>query len=162
MVASQQTIRIAPFAPGCFTLDGAGSSIAPFAPALFTLVTNPTQGLVTIAGSQVLAAPSGGGRTPVAPGASVSIYCTGLGAVSNRPPTGAVALASPLSVTTTTPTVTIGGIAAPVSFSGLAPGAAGLYRVDVQVPMGTPAGAAVGVVLSIGGVTSNTVTIAVQ
>jgi uncharacterized protein (TIGR03437 family) len=51
---------------------------------------------------------------------------------------------------------------AQVRFSGLAPDAVGLYQVDVQVPMGVPAGAAVPVILNIGGVTSNTVTIAVQ
>jgi uncharacterized protein (TIGR03437 family) len=72
------------------------------------------------------------------------------------------AQASPLSVTIATPTVTIGGIVALVPFSGLAPGAVGLYQVNVQVPMGAPTGDAVPVILSIGGVTSNTVTIAVQ
>ena len=51
---------------------------------------------------------------------------------------------------------------AQVSFSGLAPGAVGLYQVNVQVPVGAPAGDAVPVTLSIGGVDSNTVTIAVQ
>jgi uncharacterized protein (TIGR03437 family) len=153
-------VTIAPFAPGIFTLAEADSGLAPFVPALFTLnETNPSQGLVTTAGSQVLA---GGGGTPVAPGAFISIYCTGLGAVSNQPATGAAAQASPLSVTTTAPTVTIGGIAAPVSFSGLAPGAVGLYLVTVQVPAEAPAGNAVPVVLTIGGVASNTVTIVVQ
>jgi uncharacterized protein (TIGR03437 family) len=49
-----------------------------------------------------------------------------------------------------------------VSFSGLAPGFAGLYQVNAIMPEGSPAGSAVPVVLSIGGVTSNTVTIAVQ
>jgi uncharacterized protein (TIGR03437 family) len=156
-------MSIAPFAPGIFTLNGAGSSMAPFAPALFVLNdTNPSQALVTIAGAQGFGPPSGGVGTPVAPGALISIYCTGLGAVSNQPATGAAAQANPLSVTTTTPTVTIGGIAAPVSFSGLAPGAVGLYQVTVQVPVGAPAGVAVPIVLTIGGVVSNTVTIAVQ
>ena len=63
--------------------------------------------------------------------------------------------------------MTIGGIdivASPSSgnFSGLAPGAVGLYQVDVQVPLATPAGNAVSLTISIGGVISNTVTIAVQ
>jgi uncharacterized protein (TIGR03437 family) len=60
------------------------------------------------------------------------------------------------------PTVTIGGIAAPVSFSGLAPGAVGLYQVNVRVPASAASGPAVPLILSIGGVISNTVTIAVQ
>ena len=149
---SQQTMTIARFAPGCFTINQAGSSMAPFAPALFAPVTNP---------SQVLASPSGGGGTPLAPGALISIYCTGLGAVSNQPATGVAAQANPLSVTTTTPTVTIGGIAAPVISSVLEPGAVGLYQVTVQVPAAVPAGAAVPLTLSIGGVASNDVTICI-
>jgi uncharacterized protein (TIGR03437 family) len=163
VIPTEQTMSLAPFAPGIFALNGAGSSIAPFAPAIFALnEADPSQGLVVIADSQVLAPPVGGSAKPVSPGASISIYCTGLGAVSNQPATGFAAQANPLSVTTTTPTVTIGGVVAPVSFSGLAPGAVGLYLVTVQVPAGTPSGDAVPILLSIGGFTSNTVTIAVQ
>jgi uncharacterized protein (TIGR03437 family) len=51
---------------------------------------------------------------------------------------------------------------AQVSLSALVPGAVGLYQVNVQVPAGVPAGSAVPVVLRIGGVSSNAVTIAVQ
>ncbi|MCH8268298.1 MAG: hypothetical protein IH846_12330 [Acidobacteria bacterium] len=50
----------------------------------------------------------------------------------------------------------------PVRSSGLAPGFVGLYQVNVQVPSNAPTGEAVEVVLTIGGVTSNTVTIAVE
>ena len=64
--------------------------------------------------------------------------------------------------TTTAPTMTIGSVPATVSFSGLAPGFVGLYQVNVQVPENAPAGDAVPVVLTIGGISSNTVTIAVQ
>ncbi len=78
-----------------------------------------------------------GARRPAAAGTYLSIYCTGLGSVSNQPATGTAAPASPLAVTTTTPTVTIGGVAAQVSFSGLTPGTVGLYQVNVQVPVGT-------------------------
>jgi minor extracellular serine protease Vpr len=58
--------------------------------------------------------------------------------------------------------VVIGGIAASVSYSGLAPGFAGLYQVNALVPMGVMVDDAVTLSISIGGVTSNTVTIAVQ
>jgi uncharacterized protein (TIGR03437 family) len=57
--------------------------------------------------------------------------------------------------------VTIGGVTANVSFSGLAPGFVGLYQVNALVP-DIGAGSAVPVAISIGGVTSNTVTIVVQ
>jgi uncharacterized protein (TIGR03437 family) len=60
------------------------------------------------------------------------------------------------------PLVTVGGVNASVSFSGLAPGYVGLYQVNVQVPANAPSGDAVPVILNIGGVTANTVTIAVQ
>ena len=145
--SNQQAVSLAPFAPGLFTVQGAGSS----------------QGTVTIAGTPLFAAPQNvPGSRPAGPGEFLTIYATGLGAVSNQPATGMAAQASPLSDTIATPTVTIGGMAAHVSSSGLAPGAVGLYQVNVQVPAGSPAGDAVPVILSIGGVTSNTGTIAVQ
>jgi uncharacterized protein (TIGR03437 family) len=147
LTSDQETVNIAPFAPGLFTLNIAGSS----------------QGAVLIANTVLFAAPpSVPGSQAASRGGVISIYGTGLGAVSNQPPTGAAAQASPLSSTPTTPTVTIGGIVAHVSFSGLVPGTVGLYQVNVQVPTGAPVGNAVPVILSIGGVTSNTVTIAVQ
>jgi uncharacterized protein (TIGR03437 family) len=90
------------------------------------------------------------------------IFCTGLGPVYNQPGTGEPSPANPLAGTTTTPVVTIGGVPAMVSFSGLAPGYVGLYQVNALVPAGSAVGSAVPVTISIGGATSNTVTIAVQ
>jgi uncharacterized protein (TIGR03437 family) len=59
--------------------------------------------------------------------------------------------------------VTIGGIAAtPVLYSGLAPGLVGLYQINVQVPANAPLGDAVPVFVSVNGVASNTVTVAVS
>ena len=57
--------------------------------------------------------------------------------------------------------MTIGGVTVPPSFSGLT-SFVGLYQVNVQVPSEASTGDAVAVVLTIGGATSNTVTIAVQ
>ena len=54
-----------------------------------------------------------------------TLWMTGLGAV------GA------LDSTVVQPTVTVGGIAARVAFSGLAPGWLGLYQVNVEIPAGT-------------------------
>jgi uncharacterized protein (TIGR03437 family) len=93
----------------------------------------------------------------------ILIYCTGLGAVKdNQPATGAPASLTAQAETATTPTVTIGGVTANVSFSGLAPGYVGLYQVNALVPAGVAAGSAVPVAISMGDVSSNTVTIAVQ
>lgn len=59
-------------------------------------------------------------------------------------------------------TATIGGMPAPVSFAGLAPGFIGPYQVNVQAPQGVAAGDAVPVILSIGATASNIVTISVH
>jgi uncharacterized protein (TIGR03437 family) len=96
---------------------------------------------------------------------TILIYCTGLGAVSaNQPATGAPASldSTKLASTTTVPTVTIGGVNASVSFSGLAPGYVGLYQVNALVPAGVAASSATTVTIKMGDVTSNIVTIAVQ
>jgi minor extracellular serine protease Vpr len=89
---------------------------------------------------------------------------TGLGALTNQPPTGPPALGAlaRLAQTTTTPTVTIGGASANVQFSGLAPGYVGLYQANAQVPPGSATGPAVPLTISIGGGQSNTVTMAEQ
>jgi len=95
------------------------------------------------------------GSNPVRRGRTLSLFCNGLGRVSNQPASGQPALASPLSETLTKPTVTIGGRPASVSFSGLAPGFVGLYQVNVAVPDDAPTGVQP-VVLSVGGATSQT------
>jgi uncharacterized protein (TIGR03437 family) len=95
-------------------------------------------------------------------GEYIVIFCTGLGPVSNQPATVASALSNPLSFTTTLPIVTVGGASAQVTYSGLAPDFAGLYQVNAVVPAGAPSGSSVSLILSMGGVLSNTVTIAVQ
>jgi minor extracellular serine protease Vpr len=70
--------------------------------------------------------------------------------------------AEPLPETIAAPTVTIGGIPADVFYSGLAPGFYGLYQVNAKVPSDVAPGDAVPVVLSTGGISSNTVTAAIE
>ena len=113
---------------------------------------------VRIASTAQLAAPGTAARR----GGYVSIFCTGLGAVTNQPGTGDAAPGAPYSLTRTTPTVKIGGVAAVLQYSGLAPGFVGLYQVNAQVPMSVSPGNAVPVIISVENSTSNTVTIAVQ
>ncbi len=142
------TVSIAPFAPGVFTLNAAG------------------QGATVINSTGEVVAPSGSipglATRPATQGDYLTVYCTGLGAVTNQPATGAIAPLSPLSQTTTAATATIGGIPATVLWSGLTPTYAGLYQVNLQVPAGVPTGSAVPLILSIGGQYSNTTTIAVN
>jgi uncharacterized protein (TIGR03437 family) len=145
------------------TVNGVASNteitpLVPFAPGIFTTnMTGTGQGAILIAGTAQLASAG----TPATRGSYVSIFCTGLGAVTNQPATGSAALATPLSLTNATPTVNIGGVAATVGYSGLAPGFVGLYQVNAQVPASLSPGA-VTVVLSIGNISSNSATIVVQ
>lgn len=82
--------------------------------------------------------------------------------MKNQPASGAAASGEALSATAAAPSVTIGGIPAAVSFAGLVPAFVGLYQVNVQVPDGAPSGAAVPLILTMGGVASNTVTVAIE
>jgi uncharacterized protein (TIGR03437 family) len=133
-------------------------NVVQFAPGIFTTATSGSgQGVIT-GPTNAIAASS----QPVKTGDFVTIYCTGLGPVVNQPATGAAAGSSPLPATTTQATATIGGKPANVIYSGLTPGGVGLYQVNAQIPDGVASGSAVPVTISIGGVASNTVTIAVQ
>jgi uncharacterized protein (TIGR03437 family) len=141
------TVPIVSASPGIFTIDHNGQG----------------QGAVLIAGTDEFAAPFGidpGGR-PVRRGEYIEIYATGLGAVDNEPQSGSLSPTDPLARTIATPSVTIGGVPAEVTFSGLAPGQVGLYQVNARLPDDAPVGDAVPLVLSIEGAVSNTVTIAV-
>ncbi len=124
-----------------------------YSPALFEVngiaaATNVTDGSVVTASNAAKR------------GQYISLYCNGLGPVTNQPATGDVALANPLS-TTPFPTVTIGGQPATVQFSGLAPNFVGLYQVNVLVPSNIAAGSQP-IALSIGGVAAPAVNIPVQ
>ena len=144
------TIYPAAFAPGIFSVDSRGTG----------------QGVVLTANTWELAAPSGSipgsAARPAARGEIITIFCTGLGDVTNRPPSGREASADPLSETTAVAAATVGGMPASVSFAGLAPSFVGLYQVNIRIPESAPAGDAVPLALTIGGVSSNAVTIAVE
>jgi adhesin/invasin len=55
----------------------------------------------------------------------------------------------------------MGGVNAPVSFSGLAPGFVGLYQVNAEVPAGLASGNQP-VVITIGGSASNSALLPIQ
>jgi uncharacterized protein (TIGR03437 family) len=139
--ALQQVIMVAPAAPGIFTTNQGQ--------------TGP--GVILHAADFSLVTPS----APANPGEFVSIFCTGLGQLKH-PVADGNAGPSPPPETVLAPQVTMGNIPANVNFSGLAPGFVGLYQVNVQVPLNSPTGVAVPLVLTSGGVSSNAVTIAIQ
>jgi len=108
---------------------------------------------------------------PAKIGDQVQVYLTGLGkATPNGDPNGQVlptgklapADGSVLYKTVQTPTVTIGGIPADVSFSGIAPGSAGQYQINIAIPDGVQPGNDVPLVVSMPDGSSDTVTIAIQ
>jgi len=138
-----QSLVVAPAQPGIFTTNSQGTG----------------QGSIVKSDGVTLVQPG----TPATAGDTIVIYCTGLGAVTPAVKEGSPAPSTPPLSTTVNPvTVTIGGQQAAVAFSGLAPGFAGLYQINVVVPSGVTAGNAVPVVLTVAGQTSPPVTIAVH
>jgi uncharacterized protein (TIGR03437 family) len=137
----RQTATVSAAAPGIFTTGGSGKG----------------PGVILRADDYQLVSPS----APTQAGAYILIYCTGLGALTSPIVEGNPGPNPPLT-TAVVPQVSIGNIAASVTFSGLAPGFAGLYQVNAQVPAGVPAGNAVPVTVTASGVSSNTATIVVQ
>ena len=118
---------------------------------------------------------SNNASSPEARGRVLQIYATGSGgqllnSITQQPitlasgaPAPVPATANdPLYLTAFTPTVTIGGVAAGVEFSGLAPGFVGLWQLNVRIPANAPTGNAVPLVVSGGGRTGNQTTVAIN
>jgi uncharacterized protein (TIGR03437 family) len=157
--------KLVTISQGGMTSGAMQLTMAAVTPALFSMNQQGSgQGAVRIANTPTIPAPVGAfeGSHPAQAGDFLEVYCTGLGAVTPAVVDGAPAGSVPLSWTLLNPTVFIGGLKSLVTFSGLTPGTAGLYVVDVQIPNGVTTGDAVPISLLIGGVQSNTVTISVQ
>ncbi len=78
---------------------------------------------------------------PALVGETEALYLAGMGSVSPSVTDGAAAPSSPLSNTTNTPAIYLydsaGNYATPtITFSGLAPGFAGLYQINFTIPSG--------------------------
>jgi uncharacterized protein (TIGR03437 family) len=144
-------------------------NVSAAAPGIFTFATtnSATQGAIQIANTATFVAPVGAipGVTsrPATSADALTIFCSGLGAVTSTPDSGSAGgSGSTLSNVQAQVSVTIGGQPAPFLFAGLAPGFVGLYQVNVQVPAGVTPGNAVPVIVTTAGLNSNTATIAVQ
>jgi uncharacterized protein (TIGR03437 family) len=101
------------------------ATVLPTAPGIF-FDSGTGNGAILIAGTAQTTL-----DRPAAAGDVIEIYCTGLGPTISS---------DGYDVTTTTPQVRIGGIAASVQFSGRAPGYPGLYQINAAVPSGLPSG----------------------
>jgi uncharacterized protein (TIGR03437 family) len=97
--------------------------------------------------------------TPAEPGQVITIYATGLGATETFVPDGSAATGT--NRITGDPRVTIGGITDEPLFAGLSPNSPHLYQVNATVPGNSPTGCSVTLRISVDGVTSNEVTLAV-
>ena len=139
-VTLSEPVFLTGFRPGVYTQNASGSGPGSIQDLGFQLVTE---------------------ANPVAAGDVIIIYCAGLGDVTPEIATGEAATVVPLIETSEEVTVTIGGLPAQVSFSGLTPGLASLYQLNVTVPAGVAAGE-VDVVISIAGQTSTIVSLFVQ
>lgn len=71
---------------------------------------------------------------PALPGAYVTTYLTGQGALDQIVPTGAAAPLHPLANAKAPVTATVGGTPVNVTFAGLAPGTVGILQLNFQVP----------------------------
>ena len=120
--------------------------IAAYSPGIFAIV-DENGNLVTQA-------------NPALQGHNITIYCNGLGPVTNQPASGDPSPISPLAKTMATPTITIGTQNATVSFSGLTPTAVGLYQINATVPATGSGTQTIGI--SIGGVTGKASSIAIR
>jgi len=153
--AANATVAIAAAAPGIFTADGSGTGQAA------ALNYNATTMLYSL----------NSGTNTARIGDTVILYLTGEGNYNAAPLAGTTNTGyvipltlSPLPQVSPLPVVTIGGAAAVVAYAGPIPGSIlGLLQVNVTVPVGSTTGAAVPVVVTIGGVaTQSNVTLAIH
>lgn len=146
------TVNIGANAPGIFTADGSGAGQAA---ALNFSATTSQYSLNSQA-------------NPARPGDTLLLYLTGEGdyATSVFPRTGLVvpSTLSPLPQVSPLPVVTIGGATATVAYAGPVVGSImGVLQINAVVPTGSTTGAAVPLVITIGGTAvQNNVTLSIH
>ena len=137
--SSLEPVAISPVSPGIFTFTSDGKGAGAFTHVDGSAVTQ---------------------QSPARAGELVILYATGLGPVTPSVPTGALPVSTSSTIAATT--LTIDSITVTPDFAGLAGCCVGLNQVNVRLPADTRSASNVPVVLTIGGVASNPVTIAVQ
>jgi uncharacterized protein (TIGR03437 family) len=113
-------------------------------PALFTVDQSGT-GQASVLNQDYTYNGAAGPAAPAAHGSILMVYGTGFGAANPAGQDGLSWLPAAVSAT-------IGGLDADVTFAGLAPGyTSGLQQINIRIPDGCPAGAAVPIRLQLGG-----------
>jgi len=134
--SAPQSVQVGSVSPALFAIAG------------YAIAVNPDGSLAAPAG-----AIAGVASHPATPGDSLVLWGSGFGAVNPPATTGDNSLDT-LRTATTPPTVTIGGVPAPVTFAGLSPQFVGVYQINVTMPWTQPAAAAAQIEIQAGGVTS--------
>jgi uncharacterized protein (TIGR03437 family) len=137
--SAPQLVAMAPVSPGIFTFTSDGKGAGAF---------------THVDGSPVTP------QNPAHAGELVILYATGLGQVTPSVPTGT--LPGGASATAAPTALTIDGITVAPDFAGLSGCCVGLNQVNVRLPANTRSATNIPVVLTIRGVASNSVAIAVQ
>jgi uncharacterized protein (TIGR03437 family) len=127
------TVYLDAAAPAIFTQDSSGTGPA-------SALKANDQSLVT-------------SDNPLHIGDFVELYATGLGLTT--PMNG-------LDYAVQQPTVTVAGVACPVTFAGAAPGFVGLDQINCAIPAGIASSASSPVVITSGDRSSNTATLAIE
>ena len=148
---------------GTVTSSGFSVAVAPFSPSLLSLDANGTgPGAIEHAKDFSLVCPANRTDCPASfasPGETIAIYALGLGPVQGPWVSGIPVPAT--ASTTGLPVVTVGGIQAQVLFAGLTTQFVGLYQINIIIPANVPFGNTVPVSITMGGVTSNQVSISI-
>ncbi|MCU1330242.1 MAG: repeat containing protein [Bryobacterales bacterium] len=135
------TVPVGATAPGIFTADTTGSGQAAALNQAGTL---------------------NGPANPAQIGSVIVLYLTGEGQTTPNGVDGKIAAAAPYPAPVQPVKVSIGGFDAVVNYAGAAPTlVAGAMQINAEIPAGITPGAAVPVIVTIGGVRSRTATIAV-
>ena len=138
------------------------------APGLFT-VNGTKQGVVLIANTNEIAMETTKAiaSRPAKPGEFLTIYTSGLGESVEEVAAGDPAPSNRQILLKNKVSIVVGGVEIEPLFAGLAPGAAGLYQINLQLPPGEPIGDGVPLYLNVrlsDGTTrqSNSVNVAIQ
>ena len=148
-LSGTETVAIAAVQPAVFLVDASGDGSV--AQSVWTRLKAGT----AIDPSRIAPA------NPIKAGDKVVVYCTGLGAVEGALDVSMPAPSTPPKVINPV-TLTIGGVAVPVSFAGLVPGLTGVYQVQFTLPAGMSTGDGIPMVLSMLGQTSVAVNLSMR
>ena len=137
-------------------------------PSLFTF-DDVSHGVVSIAATNEIAMPKTDGiaSQPATKGEFVTIYASGLSEVVDGVPVGMPAPLDRLVLLKNSVSVVIGDVEIEPQFAGLAPGTAGLFQVNAQLPQDVATGLAVPLYIKLiladgTTVASNTVSVAID